>query len=219
MAIQFIPVRVKNRVQPDRSKALLMVSWGKIFDSLWMAPYVKGKGSAGNMGFRMPGGICVTPSGGALGELSPEHIMTVIDVRDEKPGIKVYFYGHPGKRPTSEALIYWDIFKKRKDVDVVLHGHDSLCLETSNAVMALHRNEVCMTPRITEAGSQEFRRDINCILSARKNYLIGKGHGFFALGKTFGEAGILALKYRTEATGLLLGKKFMERLKKKYDLC
>lgn len=218
MAIQFTPVRVKDGRKPDNDKAKKLVLWGKIFDRLWMAPYVEGKGSSGNIGFRMPHGICVTPSGGALGELTTGDIMTVVDVREEGEKVSVFFYGHPEKKPTSEALIYWDIFKKRSDVDVILHGHDSICLEKTTRMKEIFHNEVSVTQAVTGAGSFEFRKDIEGLLSGSEPYLIGKGHGFFALGKTFEEAGLLALRFRTEAINLLFGKEFIEGLKKKYDL-
>lgn len=218
MAIQFTAVRIDDGPRPDHFKSEEMVLWGKILDRLWMAPFVEGKGSSGNMGFRIPHGICVTPSGSALRSLTVRDIMTVSRVEDAGRGVQVFFYGSHDKVPTSEALIYWDIFKKRKNVNVVLHGHDSICLEESAGVKKKFRGEVAMTQKISDAGSLEFRKDIKGILEGRASYLIGKGHGFFALGSTFEEAGLLALKFRTEAMKLLLGKQFIKRIKNKYDL-
>lgn len=218
MAIQFTPFRVKDGKKPDDNKVKELILWGKIFDSLWMAPYVEGKGSSGNMGFRIPRGICVTPSGSALGELTAGDIITITDVKEDAEGVSVFFYGHPKKEPTSETLIYWDIFKKRKDACVVLHGHDSICLEKTAEIRKVFPNEVAMTRTVTDAGSFEFRKDMQTISSGNNSYLIGRGHGFFALGRTFEEAGLLALKFRAEAINLLFGKQFIEGLKKKYDL-
>ena len=129
MAVQFNPVRIKNGPKPDKENVGRLMTWGKIFDTLGMVPYVNKKGSAGNMGFRSARGICVTSSGSFMGDLKPDNIMTIVDVREGKKGPTVYFYGHSKKLPTSEALIYWDIFKLRPDVNVVLHGHDCICLE------------------------------------------------------------------------------------------
>ena len=218
MAIQFTPVRVDDGISPDDKISRDLILWGKIFDRLWMAPYVEGKGSSGNIGFRMPHGICVTPSGSSLGELEVEDIMTVVDVKEEDGEISVFFYGHPEKKPTSEALIYWDIFKARDDADVVLHGHDSFCLEKDSEIYNNFSEEIAMTKVVQEAGSFELRSDIQGILSGEESYLVGKGHGFFALGKNFEEAGLLALRFRTEAINLLFGEEFIEEVKKKYDL-
>jgi len=218
MAVSFRPVRVKEGKRPDARKADEMILWGRIFDRLYMAPYVEGKGSAGNMAFRAPNGICITPSGGALGSLRADEIMTVVDVKEDGGGLSVLFYGHPGKAPSSETLIYWDIFKRRRDVNAVLHGHDSICLEKTDAIRKIFPADVSETRKATDAGSFDFVEEMRGILSGSNRYLVGKGHGFFALGKDFEEAGLLALKLRTEATGLLLGKKFMDGLKEKYDI-
>jgi len=86
-------------------------------------------------------------------------------------------------------------------------------------VHQLAEDGIAVTSRVTGAGSPEFRADIRGLLSGGASYLIGKGHGFFALGKTFDEAGLLALRFRTEATGLMLGKKVIEELKRKYEIC
>ncbi len=217
MIIQFNATRIEDGEKPSEILATQLIRWGKIMDCLYMAPYVKGKGSAGNIGFRDSNGmIYVTSSGGCLGNLSFDNIMAIERVEEENPP-RVYFYGHKEKKPTSESLIYWDIFQSRKDISVVLHGHDLLSLEKAEHLQEAHPEFVSITASVTNAGSPEFRREINKILNRNNHYLIGKEHGFFALGKTFDEAGFLSLELRTEATNLFLREE-MNRLKNKYDV-
>lgn len=217
MGIQYNAVRAGDSIskKPRIALARQLVAWGKIFDDLGMAPYVNGKGSAGNMGFKSDGRVFVTPSGGCLGNLDIEDIMAVINY-DEITN-NLYFHGSRGKNPTSEALIYWDIFNEREDISVILHGHDLLSLEKANALMKKHPGMISITPNVTEAGSKEFRKEMHDLSKSKKNYLVGKGHGFFALGKTFDEAGSMSLRMRTEAINLFLGDK-IKKLNKKYSI-
>ena len=95
------------------------------------------------------------------------------------------YWNPSGKKPTSEWEIYWDIFKKRKEINAVLHGHDLFALETAYDLVKEYPEEVAITKRVTDAGSIEYREDMQEIVSDKNIYLIGKEHGFFALGKNF----------------------------------
>ncbi len=218
MAIQFDAVRVPTSESLEQQKVENLILWGRILNTLSMAPYVKGKGSAGNMGCRIENGICVTPSGTYIGELKPDDLMVVVDVVERKTRPTLYFYGHPDKMPTSESLIYWDLFKKRNDANVILHGHDLLTLQTAQYIVENSQGHVAITENVTEDGSLQFRKEMKAIASSKANYLLGKEHGFFALGQNFAEAGMLTLKYHHEAINLVVGNDFFEEGKKKYGL-
>lgn len=204
--------------RPDPVSVKNLILWGSIFDNLWMAPYVKGKGSAGNMGFRAGRKICVTASGGRLGSLGPGDIMTIVDVRTKNGKPSVYFYGRAAKNPTQEALIYWDIFRKRKDVNVILHGHDLFALDNTAHMRRMFPRDIAITRTMAEAGSAELRRQIIEALTGRTSYLIARGHGFFALDATFEDAGRTALKVRQAVFNRITGRDYIGALKRKYEI-
>jgi len=190
-----------------------MIHWGKVMGSLRMVPYVTEKGWAGNIGFRENNCVWVTPSGGIINDIRLEDIMGIMEIDSE-----IIFWGNPEKKPTSEWEIYWDIFNRRPNVNAVLHGHDLFALETAEQLREQYPNEVTLTKGVTESGSVEFRDEIAEIITDTNTYLIGREHGFFALGKTFEEAGMLALDYRSRANEIMIGKEEYKRILDKYHI-
>jgi len=97
------------------------------------------------------------------------------------------------------AQIYWELFKVRPDIEVIMHGHDPLILEYADELSK--KPGVALTERFAEYGTPEFKGEIIRALQKQKdtNFVIARDHGFFSLGKTFNEAGNRALKYNREA--------------------
>jgi L-fuculose-phosphate aldolase len=205
--------RILCKKRPKEKLANEMMLWGKIMGDLRMVPYVEEKGWAGNIGFRENDTIWVTPSGGIIDDIKPDDLMGIT-----KKGNKIVFFGDKEKKPTSEWEIYWIIFKKRPDINVILHGHDLFALETAKKLTEEYPKEVALTTKVTEAGSSEFRDDMLEIVTDTNTYLVGKEHGFFALGKTFEEAGKLALEFRSRANELMIGKGKYKELLDKYHI-
>ncbi len=205
--------RINCSKKPSDKLAQAMIHWGKIMGALKMVPYVSGKGWAGNMGFSEKGSVWVTPAGGVINDIKMGDIVGI-----SQEGNKMVFWGQAGKKPTSEWEIFWEIFKKRKDIKAILHGHDLFALETAEALVKQNPEKVALTKGVTDAGSAEFRDEILEILTGKNTYLIGKGHGFFALGKTFEEAGMLSLEFRSMASELMVGSEEYKRLLDKYHI-
>jgi L-fuculose-phosphate aldolase len=201
------------QILPNEKLVDEMKHWGKIMGNLRMVPYVTGKGWAGNIGFRDCENIWVTCSGGMIDEIKVEDVIGISKFNNE-----ICFWGDMNKKPTSEWEIYWGIFRKRKDVNAILHGHDLFSLEVAEKLGELYSEKVALTRHVTESGSPEFRKDILEILTDTNSYLIGRQHGFFALGKTFEEAGLLALEFRSKANELMVGENEYNCLLKKYHI-
>lgn len=182
--------------KPDRILVNDMMHWGRIMGSMKMVPYVDGKGWAGNIGFRKDRNIWVTCSNCVINDIKLEDIVGITKV-----GKSIGFFGYQTKKPTSEWEIYWEIFKQKPYINAILHGHDSLTLEIAERLKKNYPNDVALTKGITKSGSAEFRDEILEIINSDSSYiyLIGRGHGFFALGKSFEEAGKIALTFRTRA--------------------
>ena len=188
--------RIDYKEKPDRILANNMVYWGRIMSSMKMVPYVDGKGWAGNIGFRKDKNIWVTCSNCMINDIKLEDIIGITKV-DKNIG----FFGHQTKKPTSEWEIYWEIFKQKPYINAILHGHDSLTLETAERLKGNYPDDVALTKSVTKSGSTEFRDEILEFVNPDSShiYLIGREHGFFALGKSFEEAGEIALIFKTRA--------------------
>lgn len=205
--------RIDCKDKPGKKLADEMIKWGKIMGNLRMVPYVEEKGWAGNIGFREKETIWVTPAGGVINDIKQEDMVGIT-----KKDNKIVFFGDKEKRPTSEWEIYYGIFIKRREINAILHGHDLFALDTAEKVKQDYPDEVALTKSITGSGSSEFRDEILQILTGTNSYLIGREHGFFALGKTFDEAGMLALEFRSRANELMIGKKKYRKLLDKYHI-
>lgn len=204
--------KIISKKTPNKKLANEMIFWGKIMGALNMVPYVSEKGWAGNMGFRENEIIWVTPSGGGINKLKIEEIVGITNDQN-----KIVYFNTSDKKPTSEWEIYYKIFKKRPEINAILHGHDLFALETAEKLNKIY-NEVALTKSITGSGTLEFRDEILSILTKDNNYLIGKAHGFFSLGRDFEQAGILALDFRTKANKLLIGIEKYNSILNKYHI-
>ena len=71
-------------------------------------------GAAGNVGVRVDGGLLVTPTGMALGDLDPADLVQLTPDGTCPPG---------QRRPTSEWRIHVDVLAARPDVSAVVHTH------------------------------------------------------------------------------------------------
>ena len=159
--------------------------WGKLFHDEKFAPPIPG-GAAGNLSFRTKEGedrLIITGSGIDLGNLKDDCFVEVTSC-DFKKG-KVYARGV--KNPSSEGMLHYAIFEKRKDVNAIFHGH---CEEI---MRNLDKLKVPETKKEEPYGTMELVNSVLEILG-KENFVIMKNHGFIALGKSMEEAGELALR-------------------------
>lgn len=208
----YTPIRAECGRSAPEDVVAEMCRWGRIMGRLRMVPYVSGKGWAGNMGCRDGDVVWVTRSGSEIDTVAAKDIVGL-----SPSGAVIAFWGTDGVRPTSEWEIYWEIFQSRPDVRAVLHGHDALVLETASQLCERYP-EAVLTKSVTESGSAEFRDEVLDILTDATSYLIGRDHGFFALGSTFEKAGLLALDFRSRAIEAMVGPKEYDALLRKYHL-
>ncbi|MDI6731624.1 MAG: class II aldolase/adducin family protein [Candidatus Margulisbacteria bacterium] len=95
-----------------------------------------------------------------------------------------------GKRlPSSESMLHYAIYKKRKDVNAVFHGHSQAILDYAEKV------NLPMTKNEKPYGSTALVNEVEKILK-KIYFLIVKKHGFLSLGKNINQAGkmVLAIK-------------------------
>ncbi len=94
-------------------------------------------GTSGNISARLgPDRVITTPSGLAKGFLEPEQLI-VVNMRGE------VVQAAPGLRPTSELLMHLEVYRRRPDVNGVVHAHPITAVALSIAGISMAE---CMIP-------------------------------------------------------------------------
>jgi L-fuculose-phosphate aldolase len=147
-------------------------------------------GTAGNLSARLgPDRILATPSGLVKGELTPEDLIVV-----DSDGLLVS--GRPGLRPTSELAMHLEAYRRRPDVNAVVHAHPITAVALSIAGISL---EECVIPEAivflglvpttpyATPSSDENRRAISNVI-VDHDALILRYHGSLTVGRDVQEA-------------------------------
>ena len=147
-------------------------------------------GTSGNLSARLgPDRILATPSGLAKGFLEPDQLI-VVDLRGEVVSAA------PGLKPTSEMLMHLEAYRRRPDVNAVVHAHPITSVALSIAGISLAEcvipeaivvlGLVPTTPYSTPA-SEENQRAISEIIVGH-DALILQYHGTLTVGRDVMEA-------------------------------
>lgn len=86
-----------------------LIDYGEIIGSKNLSP-----GISGNISLRVDGGIFITTSGSAIGNLSLAEL------------VKIDFEGNSlekKKKPSSEKMLHVEFYKKRPDINAIIHVH------------------------------------------------------------------------------------------------
>lgn len=160
--------------------------WCRVFHESGLAPSY-GFGSHGNLSFRLKPGenkFIVTASAIRLKNKMTRRCFFKVTRVDMK---KNSVCGAGVRRPSSESFMHHVIYKKRKDINAIFHGHCPRILKLARRLgIPETRTE---EPYGTPAMAQSVRR----ILDGH-GFLIMKNHGFISLGRNLEEAGQRALK-------------------------
>ena len=183
--VKFKTIRLDESIPKDlRLKKLK--SWCGKFHDYNLAPPYKG-GSYGNLSFRVKKNsdeFIITGSKiGLKDSLLNKCFVRVSDV-DLNKGI---VYSHGLKEPSSESMLHFAIYHKRKDVNAIFHGHCKEILYHAN------RSKFCCTSKKEPYGTVKLVKSVLKVLD-NKNFIVMKEHGFIAMGKTIDDAGYIALR-------------------------
>jgi L-fuculose-phosphate aldolase len=96
----------------------------------------------------------------------------------------VYVEGR--RHPSSEAVMHYLIYKTRKEVNAVFHGHNKAIIVNADKL------GFQLTEREHEPGTIALAKEALKALG-NKNLVVLKNHGFVSVGNTMKEAGELAL--------------------------
>jgi ribulose-5-phosphate 4-epimerase/fuculose-1-phosphate aldolase len=183
--VKFKTVRLDKKV-PTGRKIKELKYWCKKFHGYNLAPPYEG-GSYGNLSFRARKGaneFIITGSKiGLKGALTNKCFVRVSHVDLDK-GI---VYSHGIKEPSSESMLHFAIYQKRKDVNAVFHGH---CSEILNCAKKLKFSQTC---KKEPYGTLKLAKSVLKTLG-NKSFIIMKGHGFISMAKTLKGSGIAAIK-------------------------
>ena len=91
----------------------------------------------GNLSVRLsPDTILITPTGSCLGFLKPDEL-AVIDLEGKSQSNTI--------RPTSEYRLHLEVYRQRKDVTAIVHGHPPICTAFTVAGEQL---DLCVLPEV-----------------------------------------------------------------------
>jgi len=96
-----------------------------------------------------------------------------------------YYYG--ARKPSSESLVHYAIYRVRKDVNAVFHGHSDRILACAD------RLGVVQTKQYEPEGTARLAKAVLEVLGD-ENFIVMKDHGFISMGGSMKEAGELAIK-------------------------
>jgi L-fuculose-phosphate aldolase len=147
-------------------------------------------GTSGNISARLgPEHILTTPSGLAKGFLEPEQLI-VVDMRGQ------VVRAGPGLRPTSELLMHLEAYRRRPDVNGVVHAHPITAVALSIAGISLAE---CLVPEAVvvlglvpttpyaNPSSEENQRAIADVIVSH-DALVLRYHGTLTVGSDVNEA-------------------------------
>lgn len=159
--------------------------WCIEFHRFNLAPLHK-YGACGNLSFRVAGGelpFIITASGTAFNDLPQDDCFVLVRSVDLDDGI---VYAEGKKRPSSESMFHFAIYRAREDVHAVFHGHSSEILARASEL------DLIETAREEPYGSVALVHSILDVLN-NEPFVVIKNHGFISLGRTMKEAGERAL--------------------------
>ncbi|MBU0628410.1 MAG: class II aldolase/adducin family protein [Nanoarchaeota archaeon] len=186
MAEQYTGVKFKtvfkSRALVRDPRILDMINWAKEFSKMGFA-----HDKAGNVSFRTDNGFVITSTGSDLSNLTKEDFTEVTKVDLVKKEIHV----NGIKEPSSESFFHNEIYRLRKDINSIFHGHNEDFLKFGVKL------GFPITEKEQPGGTIELVKEISSVLG-NNTFLLIKNHGFLSLGDSVGAAGNLAVKRYTQ---------------------
>lgn len=171
-----------SKTPPQNEKILDAIYWANLISEKGMAPY-NNAGSAGNLSFRLENSnrFIITATASDLGLLINSHyFVEVCDCNLRQKIVKA-----KGKhQPSSESMMHYFIYNKRKDVNAIIHGH------WPEKLSLLQNGNYTCTNNEAPYGTILLIEELNHVI-ANHNFIVLKNHGFLAMGKSLKEAGEL----------------------------
>ena len=178
--IRFNIIFVSDEVPSDAR--IELKEWSERFQRNGLTPEIEGN-YTGNLSFRSREGFVITASGLKSKENLSNDCFVYVKNYDEQSNT-VYIEG--SRQPSSEAVMHFLIYKTRKEVNAIFHGHNDAI------IMNAEKLGFPVTEKEHEPGTIELAKEVLKVLGDKK-LIVLKNHGFVSLGRTMKEAGELAL--------------------------
>jgi len=181
MAEHYTGIKFKTQLNKKRLYQTVrireLIFWCQRFKALGLAPSYEG-GSSGNLSFRAGRNFVITASYTDLGFVSVKDFVRVktaslTDQRVIAEGVR---------HPSSETLLHAAIYQERPGIGAIFHGHSQEILKAKIPFIR--------TKREAPYGSRQLIDEVIAVLGCH-DFILMKGHGFVALGKTMKDAGTL----------------------------
>ena len=179
--IRFNSVFVSDKI-PSDTKNIELKEWSEKFQKNNLTPEIEGN-YTGNLSFRSKEGFVITASGLKNKENLTNDCFVYVKDYNKKTNT---FYVEGKKKPSSESIMHYLIYKTCKDINAVFHGHNDLIVKNFDKL------KLPITKKEYEWGTLELAKEVMKALGDNK-LIVLKNHGFVSLGKTMKEAGELAL--------------------------
>jgi ribulose-5-phosphate 4-epimerase/fuculose-1-phosphate aldolase len=177
----------KREEFPEDSRIMEIMEWAPKFKEMGLLPAEAG-GNAGNMSFRNSRGFIITAGGVDKGKLNPRQFVQVLSANIDTARVVV----EGEVEPSSETLMHRLIYGERRDVNAIIHVHDSLVMEHAK------RLGLPSTKKQHPYGTPELAYEVQKALDHHR-YIVVKGHGVLSLGKSVWEAGNQIISYHEAA--------------------
>jgi L-fuculose-phosphate aldolase len=171
---------------PQDDRITELQYWCTQFHESNLTPLFKGS-SLGNLSFRIKEdetSFIITASEMRIKDNPTEDMFVTVHSCDP---LKNTVRASGTRTPSSESPLHFAIYRARRDVGAVFHGHSPLLL-SRGAVLG-----VPVTPKEEEPGSAALVKSVLDILDDAP-FLIMKNHGFLSLGRDMKDAGEQAVK-------------------------
>lgn len=162
--------------------------WSERFQRNGLTPEIEGN-YTGNLSFRSEEGFVITASGLKNKENLKDDCFVYVKNYDEQSNT-AYIEG--SRQPSSEAVMHFLIYKTRKEVNAVFHGHNDAI------IMNAEKLGLPVTEKEHDPGTIELAKEVLKVLGNKK-LIVLRNHGFVSLGRTMKEAGELALATLTQS--------------------
>ena len=179
--IRFNSVFISDTI-PSDAKKMELKEWSEKFQKNGLTPEFEGN-YTGNLSFRSKEGFVITASGLKNKENLTDACFVYVKDYYQKTNT---FYVEGKKKPSSESIMHYLIYKTCKDINAVFHGHNDLIVKNSEKL------KLPITKKEYEWGTIKLATEVLKILDDNK-LIVLKNHGFVSLGKNMKEAGELAL--------------------------
>ncbi|QYR23855.1 class II aldolase/adducin family protein [Paenibacillus sp. sptzw28] len=151
-------------------------------------------GPGGNISAREGKTMWISPSGLALDEITEDQWVAV--------DIETGHYQHPTLKPSSEIAMHLYIYRKRPDVNAVVHTHPPVTIAVISSgydeIPFMFPDHVALVGKLSSIDyvvpcSEELAQAVIQSITPSSTGLLLKNHGLITIGSTFKQA-----YYRTE---------------------